>query len=149
MEKPEGQPEAEIAVEEVAAEAAARGARVTLVSTVDLQVPDGATVRPVETAAQMQAALTEQRRQALLTLQASVEQQIGERRAKLDRGARFVGVGWRLAGCVGLGFRLQYDCLFGGRLGVAGAAGPVPTGSAWDWVCSGSCSLTFQISKLD
>jgi len=43
----------------IAAEAAARGARVTLVSTVDLQVPHGATVRPVETAAQMQAALTE------------------------------------------------------------------------------------------
>jgi hypothetical protein len=32
----------------------------------------------------VQAALTEQRRQALLTLQASVEQQIAERRAKLD-----------------------------------------------------------------
>ena len=43
----------------VAAEAAARGARVTLVSTVELPVPAGATLRPVETAAQMQAALTE------------------------------------------------------------------------------------------
>jgi len=41
----------------VAAEAAARGARVTLVSTVDLQAPAGCTVVPVETAAQMQAAL--------------------------------------------------------------------------------------------
>jgi len=43
----------------VAAEAAARGARVTLVSTVELPLPAGATLRPVETAAQMQAALTE------------------------------------------------------------------------------------------
>ncbi len=43
----------------VAAEAAARGARVTLVSTVDLPVPGGVVVRTVETAAQMQAALTE------------------------------------------------------------------------------------------
>lgn len=43
----------------VAAEAAARGAHVTLVSTVDLPVPYGVTVRPVETAAQMQAALEE------------------------------------------------------------------------------------------
>lgn len=36
----------------------------------------------------VQAALTEQRRQALLTLQASVEQQIGERRAKLDEAGK-------------------------------------------------------------
>jgi phosphopantothenoylcysteine decarboxylase / phosphopantothenate---cysteine ligase len=43
----------------IAAEAAARGARVTIVSTVDLPVPAGAEVRAVETAAQMQAALTE------------------------------------------------------------------------------------------
>ena len=43
----------------VAAEAAARGARVTLVSTVDLPVPPGVVVRPVETAAEMQAALDE------------------------------------------------------------------------------------------
>jgi phosphopantothenoylcysteine decarboxylase/phosphopantothenate--cysteine ligase len=43
----------------IAAEAAARGARVTLVSTVDLPVPAGATVVQVETAAQMQAAVTE------------------------------------------------------------------------------------------
>jgi phosphopantothenoylcysteine decarboxylase/phosphopantothenate--cysteine ligase len=42
----------------VAAEAVARGARVTLVSTVELPAPPGATVVPVETAAQMQAALT-------------------------------------------------------------------------------------------
>ena len=41
----------------VAAEAAARGARVTLVSTVELPVPPGCTVVPVETAAQMQAAM--------------------------------------------------------------------------------------------
>jgi phosphopantothenoylcysteine decarboxylase/phosphopantothenate--cysteine ligase len=41
----------------VAAEAAARGARVTLVSTVELPVPAGVEVVPVETAAQMQAAL--------------------------------------------------------------------------------------------
>ncbi len=43
----------------VAAEALARGARVTLVTTVDLAVPPGATVRQVETAAEMQAALDE------------------------------------------------------------------------------------------
>jgi phosphopantothenoylcysteine decarboxylase / phosphopantothenate---cysteine ligase len=43
----------------IAAAAAARGACVTLVSTVDLPVPAGAAVRPVETAAQMQAALDE------------------------------------------------------------------------------------------
>lgn len=43
----------------IAAEAAARGANVTIVSTVELPVPHGVTVRPVETAAQMQAALTE------------------------------------------------------------------------------------------
>jgi phosphopantothenoylcysteine decarboxylase/phosphopantothenate--cysteine ligase len=41
----------------IAREAAARGARVTLVSTVDLAVPAGVQVVPVETAAQMQAAL--------------------------------------------------------------------------------------------
>lgn len=41
----------------VAAEAAERGARVTLVSTVDLPVPAGVELRQVETAAQMQAAL--------------------------------------------------------------------------------------------
>ena len=43
----------------IAAEAAARGARVTLVSTVDLPVPAGVEVRTVETAAQMQAAMQE------------------------------------------------------------------------------------------
>ncbi|MSX56022.1 MAG: bifunctional phosphopantothenoylcysteine decarboxylase/phosphopantothenate--cysteine ligase CoaBC, partial [Actinobacteria bacterium] len=43
----------------VAAEAAARGARVTLVSTVDLPVPGGVVVRTVETAAQMHAVLDE------------------------------------------------------------------------------------------
>jgi phosphopantothenoylcysteine decarboxylase/phosphopantothenate--cysteine ligase len=43
----------------IAAEAAARGARVTLVSTVELPVLAGVTVRSVETAAQMQSALTE------------------------------------------------------------------------------------------
>ncbi len=42
-----------------AAEALGRGARVTLVSTVELPVPSGAAIRPVETAAQMQAALEE------------------------------------------------------------------------------------------
>jgi len=42
----------------IAAEAVARGARVTLVSTVELAAPPGATVVAVETAAQMQAALT-------------------------------------------------------------------------------------------
>ena len=42
-----------------AAEALGRGARVTLVSTVELPVPSGAVIRPVETAAQMQAALDE------------------------------------------------------------------------------------------
>ena len=41
----------------IAAEAAARGARVTLVSTVDLPLPPGVELVPVETAAQMQAAL--------------------------------------------------------------------------------------------
>jgi phosphopantothenoylcysteine decarboxylase/phosphopantothenate--cysteine ligase len=41
----------------VAAEAAARGARVTLVSTVDLPVPAGAELCAVETAAQMSAAV--------------------------------------------------------------------------------------------
>ena len=43
----------------IAAEALARGARVTLVSTVDLVPPPGAEVRHVETAAEMQAALEE------------------------------------------------------------------------------------------
>ena len=43
----------------IAAEAAARGARVTLVSTVHMPVPAGVTVVGVETAAQMQAALGE------------------------------------------------------------------------------------------
>ncbi len=43
----------------IAAEAAARGAQVTLVSTVELSVPAGVYVVTVETAAQMQAALTE------------------------------------------------------------------------------------------
>ena len=41
----------------VASEAVSRGARVTLVSTVDLPVPAGATLVSVETAAQMQAAI--------------------------------------------------------------------------------------------
>jgi len=41
----------------IAAEAAARGAQVTLVSTVDLSVPAGVTVARVDTAAEMQAAL--------------------------------------------------------------------------------------------
>jgi phosphopantothenoylcysteine decarboxylase/phosphopantothenate--cysteine ligase len=41
----------------LAAEAGARGASVTLVSTVELPVPPGVTVVPVETAAQMQAAI--------------------------------------------------------------------------------------------
>jgi phosphopantothenoylcysteine decarboxylase/phosphopantothenate--cysteine ligase len=41
----------------IAAEAAARGARVTLVSTVELPVPAGVEVMAVETAAQMQSAL--------------------------------------------------------------------------------------------
>ncbi|NMD26092.1 MAG: bifunctional phosphopantothenoylcysteine decarboxylase/phosphopantothenate--cysteine ligase CoaBC, partial [Actinobacteria bacterium] len=41
----------------IAAEASARGAQVTLVSTVDLAVPFGVTVLAVETAAQMEAAL--------------------------------------------------------------------------------------------
>ncbi|MGB8860115.1 MAG: bifunctional phosphopantothenoylcysteine decarboxylase/phosphopantothenate--cysteine ligase CoaBC, partial [Ilumatobacteraceae bacterium] len=43
----------------LAAEAVARGAVVTLVSTVDLPVPTGVAVVSVETAAQMEAALTE------------------------------------------------------------------------------------------
>jgi len=43
----------------VAAEAAARGANVTLVSTVSLPVPAGAIVVAVETAAEMQAAIEE------------------------------------------------------------------------------------------
>jgi phosphopantothenoylcysteine decarboxylase/phosphopantothenate--cysteine ligase len=43
----------------IAAEAAARGARVTLVSTVELPVLTGVTVRSVETAAQMESALTD------------------------------------------------------------------------------------------
>jgi phosphopantothenoylcysteine decarboxylase/phosphopantothenate--cysteine ligase len=41
----------------IAAEAATRGATVTLVSTVDLPVPTGVVVEPVETAAEMQAAM--------------------------------------------------------------------------------------------
>jgi phosphopantothenoylcysteine decarboxylase/phosphopantothenate--cysteine ligase len=41
----------------IAAEAAARGASVTLVSTVDLPVPAGVVVVPVETAAQMESAM--------------------------------------------------------------------------------------------
>ena len=41
----------------IAAEAAARGARVTIVSTVGLPAPHGATVVPVETAAEMEAAM--------------------------------------------------------------------------------------------
>jgi phosphopantothenoylcysteine decarboxylase/phosphopantothenate--cysteine ligase len=41
----------------VAAEAACRGARVSLVSTVDLATPDGAELHRVETAAEMQAAM--------------------------------------------------------------------------------------------
>jgi phosphopantothenoylcysteine decarboxylase/phosphopantothenate--cysteine ligase len=43
----------------IAHEAASRGATVTLVSTVDLAAPAGATVRRVETAAEMQAAMLE------------------------------------------------------------------------------------------
>jgi phosphopantothenoylcysteine decarboxylase/phosphopantothenate--cysteine ligase len=43
----------------IAAEAAARGAKVTLVSTVELPVPAGVAVVAVETAAQMQTALDE------------------------------------------------------------------------------------------
>ncbi|MCU1504848.1 MAG: coaBC [Ilumatobacteraceae bacterium] len=43
----------------IAAEALARGASVTLVTTVDLPVPHGAAVRSVETAAQMQEAMQE------------------------------------------------------------------------------------------
>jgi phosphopantothenoylcysteine decarboxylase/phosphopantothenate--cysteine ligase len=43
----------------LAAEALCRGARVTLVTTVELPVPTGAEMRPVETAAQMEAALME------------------------------------------------------------------------------------------
>lgn len=41
----------------IAAEAVARGARVSLVSTVELPLPPGVELHPVETAAQMQAAL--------------------------------------------------------------------------------------------
>jgi phosphopantothenoylcysteine decarboxylase/phosphopantothenate--cysteine ligase len=43
----------------MAAEAVSRGARVTIVSTVELPVPPGAVVVAVETAAQMHAAMTE------------------------------------------------------------------------------------------
>jgi phosphopantothenoylcysteine decarboxylase/phosphopantothenate--cysteine ligase len=43
----------------LAAEAASRGAHVTLVSTVELPVPSGVEIVAVETAAQMQAAVTE------------------------------------------------------------------------------------------
>jgi phosphopantothenoylcysteine decarboxylase/phosphopantothenate--cysteine ligase len=43
----------------IAVEAAARGARVVLVTTVELPPPDGVEVTPVETAEQMQAAVTE------------------------------------------------------------------------------------------
>ncbi len=43
----------------VAAEAAARGAHVTLVSTVDLPAPSGVDVRAVDTAAQMESAMSE------------------------------------------------------------------------------------------
>jgi phosphopantothenoylcysteine decarboxylase/phosphopantothenate--cysteine ligase len=48
----------------IAAEALARGAAVTLVSTVDLPVPHGVVLRPVETAAEMQAAMEELAMQA-------------------------------------------------------------------------------------
>jgi phosphopantothenoylcysteine decarboxylase/phosphopantothenate--cysteine ligase len=43
----------------IAHEALSRGAEVTIVTTVDLPAPPGADVRPVETAAQMQAAMHE------------------------------------------------------------------------------------------
>ncbi|MFM2070142.1 MAG: phosphopantothenoylcysteine decarboxylase/phosphopantothenate--cysteine ligase [Actinomycetota bacterium] len=43
----------------IAAEAVARGATVTLVSTVELPVPSGVSLRRVETAAEMQAAMNE------------------------------------------------------------------------------------------
>jgi phosphopantothenoylcysteine decarboxylase/phosphopantothenate--cysteine ligase len=43
----------------IASEALSRGAAVTIVSTVGLPTPHGAVVRPVETAAQMQAAMVE------------------------------------------------------------------------------------------
>jgi phosphopantothenoylcysteine decarboxylase/phosphopantothenate--cysteine ligase len=55
----------------VAAEAAARGARVTLVSTVDLAVPSGVEVVAVETAAQMQAAVTEHAERADVVVMAA------------------------------------------------------------------------------
>ena len=48
----------------LAAEAASRGARVTLVSTVDLAVPSGVDVIRVETAAQMQTAIESRAPQA-------------------------------------------------------------------------------------
>jgi phosphopantothenoylcysteine decarboxylase/phosphopantothenate--cysteine ligase len=55
----------------VAAEAAARGARVTLVSTVELAVPHGVDVVPVETAAQMQAAVAERAERADVVVMAA------------------------------------------------------------------------------
>jgi phosphopantothenoylcysteine decarboxylase/phosphopantothenate--cysteine ligase len=55
----------------VAAEAAAQGATVTLVSTVDLPVPPGAVLRRVETAAQMQEALEELAPQADVVVMAA------------------------------------------------------------------------------
>jgi phosphopantothenoylcysteine decarboxylase/phosphopantothenate--cysteine ligase len=56
----------------VAAEAAARGADVVLVSTVDLPAPHGARVVPVETAAQMQAAVEAERDADVIVMAAAV-----------------------------------------------------------------------------
>ena len=56
----------------VAAEAAARGADVVLISTVDLPAPAGARVVPVETAAQMQAALEQEADADVIVMAAAV-----------------------------------------------------------------------------
>ncbi len=56
----------------IAAEAAARGAEVVLVSTVDRPVPPGVTVEAVETAAQMQAAVDARRDADVVVMAAAV-----------------------------------------------------------------------------
>ena len=55
----------------LAAEAARRGADVTLVSTVDLDVPPGVRVVPVETAAEMEAAMYETARSSDVVVMAA------------------------------------------------------------------------------
>jgi phosphopantothenoylcysteine decarboxylase / phosphopantothenate---cysteine ligase len=76
----------------LATEAIARGARVTLVTTVDLPVPSGATIVPVETAAQMQEAVESLAADAdVLVMAAAVAdfrpKVVADRKIKKDEGA--------------------------------------------------------------